>query len=125
MQFFTVKEVDHAKTIKHGLQKLSKKEINSCFAGVPLGDLKYGIMGITPPGMLHDAEVGIFKYMFSCLSNIIGLDKKDKKVKEDTDELIAELNTFLETFQSNLEKVSEDDLNKCILTNDKASKIKF
>ena len=79
MIFFTVKEVDHANTIKHGLQKLSKKEINSCFDGVPLGDLKYGIMGITPPKMLHVAEVGIFKYTFSCLSDIIGLDKKKKK----------------------------------------------
>ena len=79
--FFTVKEVDHAKTIKHGLHKLSKKEINSCFNGVPLGDLKYGIMGITPPEMLHVAGVGIFKYMFSCLSDIIGLGKTKEKEK--------------------------------------------
>ena len=79
--FFTVKEVDHAKTSKHGLQKSSKNEINSCFNGVPLGDLKYGIMGIIPPEMLHVAGVGIFKYMFSCLSDIIGLDNNKKKKK--------------------------------------------
>ena len=80
--FFTVKEVDHAKTSKHGLQKSSKNEINSCFNGVPLGDLKYGIMGITPPEMLHVAGVGIFKCMFSCLSDIIGSGKSKEKEKE-------------------------------------------
>ena len=53
--------------------------------GVPLGDLKYGIMGITQPEMLHVAGVGIFKYMFSCLSDIIGTKGTKEKEKEQLD----------------------------------------
>ena len=78
--FFTVEEVDHTKTIKHGLKNYQKKKITSCFYGVPLGDLKYGNMGITPPEMLHVAGVGIFKYMFTCLLDIVG--SKGTKTKK-------------------------------------------
>ena len=39
-------------------------------------------MGITPPEMLHVAGVGIFKYMFTCLSDIIGLNTTKEKGKE-------------------------------------------
>ena len=67
-----MEEVESARANKKGLRQLSKKDINSCFDDVPLSNQKYGIMGITPPDMLHVAGTGILKYMFNCVSDIIG-----------------------------------------------------
>ena len=84
---FTVEEVVQAKTIKNGLKLLSKKEVRSCFDGAPLSDQKYGNMGINPPEMLHVAGVGLFKYMFTCLSDSIGLNGTKEREKEQLDGL--------------------------------------
>ena len=65
---------------------MGKKNIKTCFDGIPLGDDIYGIMGITPPEMLHVAGTGIFKYMFSCITNILG-STKSKKDREAFDKL--------------------------------------
>jgi hypothetical protein len=64
---------------KKKLGPMGKKNINSCFDGIPLGDDIYGIMGITPPEMLHVTGTGIFKYMFSCISNILGSKTTERK----------------------------------------------
>jgi len=66
---------------------LSNEEIDSCFYGVPLHDQKYGITRITLPEMLHVAGTEIFKYMFTCSSNIIELRKSKEGKKKELDSL--------------------------------------
>ena len=66
---------------------------------MPLSDQKYGIMGITSPEMLHVAGVGIFKYMFTCLSDIIGEGGIKEREKEQLDSLYQVL-LFQSTCQS-------------------------
>ena len=65
---------------------MCKKNTKSCFDGIPLSDDTYGIMGITLPEMLHVDVTGIFKYMFICLSDILG-SKTTKREKEAFDKL--------------------------------------
>ena len=85
-QFTTLQALEDAEGDKKQLSLLGKKKIKSCFDGIPLGDDIYGIMGITPPEMLHVAGTGIFKYMFSCITNILH-QKTTKKEKEAFDKL--------------------------------------
>ena len=66
-RFTTSQEVEDAIGNKKQLGLMGKKNIKSCFDEIPLSDDTYGIMGITPPEMLHVAGTGIFKYMFSCI----------------------------------------------------------
>jgi len=74
---------------------MCKKNIKSCFDGIPLSDDTYGIMGITPPEMLHVAGTGFFKYMFSCLSDILGSNtiKKEKEPFDNLHQFLASQST--------------------------------
>jgi len=74
---------------------MCKKNIKSYFYGIPLRDDTYGIIGITPPEMLHVAGTGTFKYMFSCLSDILGSNttKKEKEAFDNLHQFIASQST--------------------------------
>jgi hypothetical protein len=85
-QFTTLQALEDAGGDKKQLGLMGKKNINSCFDGIPLGDDLCGIIGITPPEMLHVAGTGIFKYMFSCILNILG-SKTTKREREAFDKL--------------------------------------
>ena len=81
------------------LHFISKHNIESCFKGVPLSDPVHGIMGVTPPEMLHVAGVGIFKYMLTSVSDIIGSKDSHAKQKDQYNELHSRL-CALSTIQS-------------------------
>jgi hypothetical protein len=49
-----------------------QKNISNAFENVPLGDLKYGLLGSVPAKMLHVSGTGLLKNMFGCLDNLIG-----------------------------------------------------
>ena len=74
---------------------MCKKNIKSCFDEILLSDDTYGIMGITPPEMLHFAGTGIFKYVFSCLLDILGSDttKRGKEAFDKLHQFIASQST--------------------------------
>ena len=83
-QYVTAAEVaDHVS--KGTANTISKHNIRSCFADLPLSDEHYGIMGITPPECLHVFGVGLYKYAIEAVHDIIGLNGTNKKVKEQMD----------------------------------------
>jgi hypothetical protein len=53
-------------------QIYAKKNISNAFENVPLGDLKYGLLGSGPAEMLHISGIDLLKHMFGCLDNVIG-----------------------------------------------------
>ena len=84
---------------KKALNAMSKHKIQSCFDGVPLSDPIHGIMGISPPEMLHVAGAGIFKYMLECVADIIGPNETNANDKCLFD-MLHEKFAFLATRQS-------------------------
>ncbi len=56
--------------------------IKNAFDGVPFGDPTYGLLGSVPSEMLHVGGIGILKYIFEYLDNLIAGDK-DKDSFED------------------------------------------
>ncbi len=49
-----------------------QKQISNAVENVPFGDLKYGLLGSVPAGILHVSGIGLLKHMFGCLDNLIG-----------------------------------------------------
>ena len=96
-QFTTMQALEDAVGDKKQLGLMGKKIIKSCFDGNPLSDDIYGIMGITPPPpeMLHVAGTGIFKYMFSCISNILGstTTKREREAFDKLHQVLASQST--------------------------------
>jgi hypothetical protein len=49
-----------------------QKNISNAFENVPVGDLKYGLLGSVAAEMIHVSDSGLLKHMFGCLDNLIG-----------------------------------------------------
>ncbi len=75
----TSEELKQAHLTEDGLTNLCKKNISNAFENVPLGDLKYGLLGSVPAEMLHVRGTGLLKHMFGCLYNLIGGPNSKKK----------------------------------------------
>ncbi len=56
-----------------------QKNISNAFENVPLGNLKYGLLGSVPAEILHVSGTGLLKHMFSCLDYLIGGPNSKKK----------------------------------------------
>ena len=56
-------------------------EIDNEFSNIPLSDLVHGIFGVLPGKTRHVLGNVIIKYMFKCISNIIGPGGTNKKEK--------------------------------------------
>ena len=65
-----------------GLSKMSMHEIVNAFTNVPLSDLCHGIFGILPGEVLHVLGQGIIKYMFKCITNLLGPGDLKKREKD-------------------------------------------
>ncbi len=75
----TSKELKQAHLTEDGLMNLCKKNISNAFENVPLGDLKYGLLGSVPAEMLHVSGMSLLKHMFVCLNNLIGGSNSKKR----------------------------------------------
>jgi hypothetical protein len=64
-----------------------QKKHSNAFENVPLGDLKYGLLGFVPAEMLHVSGTGLLKHMFGYLDNLIGGTNSKNKDKESFDDL--------------------------------------
>jgi hypothetical protein len=62
-----------------GLTNLCKNHISNAFENVPVGDLKYELLGSAPAKMLHVSGTGFLKHTFGCLDNLIGGPNSKKK----------------------------------------------
>jgi hypothetical protein len=67
----TSEELKQARLTEEGLTNLCKKHISNAFENVPLGDLKYVLLGSVSAEMLHVSGTGLLKHMFGCLDNLI------------------------------------------------------
>jgi hypothetical protein len=83
----TSEELKQARSTEDALTNLCKKNISYAFENVPLGDLKYGLLGSAPAEMLHVSGTGLLKHMFGCHDNLIGGPNSKNKVKESFDDL--------------------------------------
>jgi len=86
-QLITIADIAQARLTDDGLTLISKKKIRNAFDNVPLSDLEHGIFGVVPAEMLHVSGTGLLKYIFKCLCNLIGTEKKNKHEKEAFDDL--------------------------------------
>ncbi len=85
-RLITLADIEQARQTENGLTLISKK-IQNAFDNVPLSDFIHGILGVTPSEMLHVSRTGLLKYIFKCISNLIGSEKKNKREKEAFDDL--------------------------------------
>ena len=83
----TLADIKEARKSEDGMARISKKNIRNAFDNVPLSDAIHGIFGVVPAEMLHVSGTGLLKYMFKCLCNLIGSEKKNKAEKEAFDDL--------------------------------------
>ena len=90
-KFFTVQDVETARKSKGGMRSISKYDIVSCFEGVPLANMIYGIYFSVPTEMLHVNGTGLLKYMFIAATDLIGPNESKKKEKEEMDNLHMQL----------------------------------
>ncbi len=58
-----------------------QKNISNAFENVPLGDLKYGLLGSVSAEMLYVSVTSLLKHMFGCLDNLIGGPNLKKKLR--------------------------------------------
>ncbi len=58
-----------------------QKNISNAFENVPIGDLKYGLLGSVPVEMLHVSGTGLLKHMFGCLYDLIRGPNSKKKIR--------------------------------------------
>jgi hypothetical protein len=77
----TSEKLKQACLTEDGLTNLCKK--NNAFVNVPVGDLKYGLLGSVPAEMLHVNGTGLLKRMFGCLDNLIGGPNSKEKTTFD------------------------------------------
>jgi hypothetical protein len=83
----TSEELKQARLTEIGLTNLCKKNIFNAFENIPVGDLKYGLLGSVPAEMLHVSGTGLLRHMFGCLDYLIGGPNSKKKDKESFDDL--------------------------------------
>ncbi len=75
----TSEELKQPHLTEDGLTNLCKLNISNAFENVPLGDLKYGLLGSVPAEMLHVSGTGLLNHMFGCLDNLIGGPNSKKR----------------------------------------------
>ena len=73
-------ELKQARLTEDGLTNLCKKHFQ-CFENVPLGNLKYRLLGSVPAEMLHVSGTGLLKNMLGCFDNLFGGTNSKKKIR--------------------------------------------
>lgn len=80
-QLISIADIAQARLTDDGLTLISKKNIRNAFDNVPLSDVVHGIFGVVPAEMLHVSGTGLLKYIFKCLCNLIGTEKKTSTIR--------------------------------------------
>jgi hypothetical protein len=76
----TLADLAHAQLNDDDLKNLCKKNIVNAFDDVPLSNVEHGLMGCVPAEMLHVSGIGVLKYIFVSLCDLIG-SEKTKRMK--------------------------------------------
>ena len=68
----------------------------NAFDDLPIADVHRGIVGITPPELLHVLEAGVYEYITWVLHDTLGPKQSNAEKKQMVDQLFAEVKSFLE-----------------------------
>ncbi len=83
----TSDKLKQARLTEDGFNKFMQKNISNAFENVPLGDLRYGLLGSVPAEMLYVSGTSLLKNMFGCLDILIVGPNSKRKEKESFDDL--------------------------------------
>jgi hypothetical protein len=83
----TLADLAHAQLTDGHLKNLCKKNIANAFDDLPLSNVEHGLMGCIPAEMLYVSGTGLLEYIFVSICNLIGLEKNNKKEREQFDDL--------------------------------------